>query len=410
MGKVLIIIVLLITAIFAAITLSVQHRAEKAPEMLSRGNIYDLNNVGAYALRHAIKQIKAGSITSDITTSFDDFIVLTDGRINSIKYDFEYDYNADYPEAIDIIANVSWITPDDTLHHECEAVVNITDTSIPGQVGYWDMDDGSGYTARDSSDNKNDGTLIYMDPSSDWSDGNVGGALDFDGDNDYVGLGTDVNDTYDDVVTVVAWLKADNPTGWLDTDLGRIVGEHTSDNWLSWTLRGRTTDGGYWHWVNDPPSWKWWTGHWEYKDILLLKYAFKVKYSTGWLSLFDYDEVSITMDELAHPEYDVYAWHYVVGVYDGTYSETKARITIKIVDEDLENSKIIDKWTLRADDNFVTIGGTENWFGARCWNGLIDEVRILNKVLTDEEIEAIYTFTGGTGSGNREYKTLYWRE
>lgn len=120
------------------------------------------------------------------------------------------------------------------------------------------------------------------------------------------------------------------------------------------------------------------------------------------------------MDEVAHPEYDVYAWHYVVGVYDGTYSETKARISIKVIHEDeeytLENSKIVDKWTLRADDNFVTIGGTENWFGARCFDGLIDEVRILDKVLTDEEIEAIYTFTGGTGSGDREYKTLYWRE
>ena len=234
MGKVLIIIVLLITAIFAAITLSVQHRAEKAPEMLLRENKYDVNNVGAYALRYAIKQIKEGEVDSDITQTFDDFIVLTNGRINSIKYDFDFPYEA-YPEAIDIIANVSWITPDDTLYHECEAVFNITDTSIPGQVGYWDMDDGSGYTARDSSDNKNDGTLIHMDPSSDWVDGKVGGALDFDGDNDYVGLGTDVNDTYDDVVTVVAWLKADNPSGWLDTDLGRIVGEHTSDNWLSWT-------------------------------------------------------------------------------------------------------------------------------------------------------------------------------
>ncbi|MEA3476302.1 MAG: hypothetical protein U9R23_07680 [Candidatus Cloacimonadota bacterium] len=122
MGKVLIIIVLLLTAIFAAITLSVQHRAEKAPEMLSQG--YGLRNVGTYALRYAIKQIKAGSITSDITTSFDDFIVLTDGRINSIKYDFEYDYSGD-STAIDIIANVSWITPDDTLYHECEAVVRL---------------------------------------------------------------------------------------------------------------------------------------------------------------------------------------------------------------------------------------------------------------------------------------------
>ena len=49
------------------------------------------------------------------------------------------------------------------------------------------MDDGTGSaTAADSSGNNNTGTLTNMDPNTDWVTGRVGGALDFDGTNDFV--------------------------------------------------------------------------------------------------------------------------------------------------------------------------------------------------------------------------------
>src|SRR3990172_4235028 len=68
-----------------------------------------------------------------------------------------------------------------------------------GLVGYWKLDDGSGSTvARDSSRYGNHGTLTAMDPSSDWvanpahSTGSFFNpyALDFDGTDDYVDIGT----------------------------------------------------------------------------------------------------------------------------------------------------------------------------------------------------------------------------
>jgi len=53
----------------------------------------------------------------------------------------------------------------------------------PSMVGWWKLDDGSGSTALDSSGRGRDGTL-YGDPL--WIQGYLGGALQFDGMNDYV--------------------------------------------------------------------------------------------------------------------------------------------------------------------------------------------------------------------------------
>ena len=50
-----------------------------------------------------------------------------------------------------------------------------------GLVGYWNFQEGAGTTAYDKSGNGNHGALTNMDPNTDWSDGQIGGGLDFDG-------------------------------------------------------------------------------------------------------------------------------------------------------------------------------------------------------------------------------------
>jgi hypothetical protein len=52
-----------------------------------------------------------------------------------------------------------------------------------GLVGYWPFDEGGGTIAKDYSGNGNNGTLVN-NPT--WTTGKVGGALSFDGANDYV--------------------------------------------------------------------------------------------------------------------------------------------------------------------------------------------------------------------------------
>jgi len=72
-----------------------------------------------------------------------------------------------------------------------------------GPVAHWKFDEGSGTTAYDETGNNNDGTLTNMD-DDDWVEGKYGGALDFDGSNDYVEVPT--NGISPDQGTVVAWV------------------------------------------------------------------------------------------------------------------------------------------------------------------------------------------------------------
>jgi len=58
----------------------------------------------------------------------------------------------------------------------------------PDPVGYWKLGETSGITALDATGNGNDGTL-NGDPQ--WVAGRLGGALEFDGDGDYVDCGDD---------------------------------------------------------------------------------------------------------------------------------------------------------------------------------------------------------------------------
>ncbi len=75
---------------------------------------------------------------------------------------------------------------------------------LAGLIGWWKLDETEGTTASDSSGNGHDATL-HGDPKWQPSGGKVGGALQFDGDDDYADTG------YDDSLstwTVAAWVKS----------------------------------------------------------------------------------------------------------------------------------------------------------------------------------------------------------
>jgi hypothetical protein len=74
-----------------------------------------------------------------------------------------------------------------------------------GMVGYWSLDDGSGSVAGDFSENNNDGTIN----GATWTDGKIGGALEFDGSDDYVDLPDNLG--YSNQVSAFAWFKHKAP-------------------------------------------------------------------------------------------------------------------------------------------------------------------------------------------------------
>jgi hypothetical protein len=68
-------------------------------------------------------------------------------------------------------------------------------------IGWWMLDEVSGTTAHDSSGNGNDGTFMG-DPK--WVAGILGGALSFDGTQDYVDCGSDSSLHPTDAITMAA--------------------------------------------------------------------------------------------------------------------------------------------------------------------------------------------------------------
>ena len=71
-----------------------------------------------------------------------------------------------------------------------------------GLVGYWSMDEGGGSIINDYSSNSNDGTIS----GASWTSGKKGGALEFDGVDDYVGIGDlGIGNEY----TAECWIKTD---------------------------------------------------------------------------------------------------------------------------------------------------------------------------------------------------------
>ena len=80
-------------------------------------------------------------------------------------------------------------------------------------------------------------------------------------------------------------------------------------------------------------------------------------------------------------------WHHLVGVYDGS-------AVMIYVDGMLKNTKPAggDLWTRNSK---LCIGGTERC-QATPFRGLIDEIQIFDRALTDDEIKGIYD-AGGIG-------------
>jgi parallel beta-helix repeat protein len=107
--------------------------------------------------------------------------------------------------------------------------------SLPeeGMIAWWKFDEGTGTTAYDSAGN-NDGNIY----GATWTTGQIGGALSFDGEDDYVevsGLTNPVNMTY------ALWIKANSLSGGYDT----LLEFGSDDPWLGITTTGEITLWGY---------------------------------------------------------------------------------------------------------------------------------------------------------------------
>ncbi|MEM6810912.1 MAG: LamG domain-containing protein [Pseudomonadota bacterium] len=96
-----------------------------------------------------------------------------------------------------------------------------------GLIGHWKLDEQTGTIAKDSSGLGNDGIMNGgLDAANDSASGPINTALNFDGSNDYVDVGSpSVLDNIRSDYTICAWI---NPASFGQGNLGRIVSKHDS--------------------------------------------------------------------------------------------------------------------------------------------------------------------------------------
>ena len=212
----------------------------------------------------------------------------------------------------------------------------LTSTVRADLVGWWRLDEGTGTTAFDSSGNGNDGTILG---NPQWVPGMIGGALDFDGDGDYVDCGNDPIFDITEEVTLAIWVNAND------------IGNGAHNCWLG---KG---DNAY-----------------AIKHQSTNQYEFFI-YDGTWTS------VHAPIDS-AH----LYTWHHFAGTYDGL--ELKIFVD-GVAAETLAYESMISysehpvslAWNSQATDRFT--------------NCQIDEAMIFNEALSEDQIKQLYDVKSG---------------
>ncbi|MHC4505003.1 MAG: LamG domain-containing protein, partial [Planctomycetota bacterium] len=198
-----------------------------------------------------------------------------------------------------------------------------------GLIGHWKFDDGGGTVARDSSGKDNHGAVHG---GAKWTQGKRGGALEFDGTDDYVAIANEANFDITGNITVAAWIKVASFTKkWqvIITKGGRCwrLQRDGGRRNLEWACTGLSHNGpGNVH---------------------------------GRVAVNDG------------------RWHHVAGVYDGT--ETYLYVDGKV------DASARTSGSILTNDYKVYIGDDAQG-GGRYFHGLIDDVRVYDRALSSDEI------------------------
>jgi len=214
----------------------------------------------------------------------------------------------------------------------------------PGLVAYWKLDDGVGNIAADATGNY-DGTLN----GASWTDGVIGGALQFDGSNDYVDCGVGPTPTTEDLT--LAWWMVDNYGSWC-TILDKSAG--SSSRGYNIMLRPDSEDS--------PLRFR--IGGWQ-------AYG-------GWG-----DECRVPQGAYSDGE-----WVHVTCTYDSATDTATIYIDGKMAENNSHNPKVGAASHCDGVNNpdlTLYIGGKQEPF-----TGIIDEVRIYDNALSPGEISRLY--------------------
>jgi type II secretory pathway pseudopilin PulG len=211
-------------------------------------------------------------------------------------------------------------------------------TSSSGLVGWWKMDETFGLIASDSSGNDNHGILINI-LSDKWTTGIMGGALELDGYNDYV------------------YLPIDSVIGSL-TDC-------TISTWVNWSGQGSS-----WQRI-----WDFGTGQTYNMFLTPNASGNRLRFAITLSSWSDEDQTTAS-EELPT------GWHHVVVVIDPSNNKHTLYLDGEVVAENT-SARYTPSDLGNTNQNWL---GRSQYIADPYFNGLLDDVRIYNRILEPEQI------------------------
>ena len=410
MGRAILIGVIILTVTFTAITVGVQKRVSNIPDQITESmDFMNSKNLRDFALTYSLKKAYEldddddwhllGFLRENLDLNFKN--KLSDffgGTIDSIRY---IALNPD-GDSIRISSFITQQIGKGEKNFKTEAMVKFVIEKHPkDEVFGFDFDETDPNLVFDGSSNNNNGLLgngVTDYKPTRIANGKNGSALDFDGSNDYVYVGNDIIEPEAGELTVGTWVNFAS----VGTDWGLLAAEKksTSDHNPIWSVRARKISAFKILGITIIPA--------------SVKVAFDIYNGSG---SYGYDEVDISKTEYEMSDID--GWHYVVATYK-EINANQAKISISIADLAFDNKrvKITQKWRGRTDDSYVTIGGDVNqttytsfltellgslFTRLNCTNATLDEVKILNKALDDDEINDLVT-----KGGLKDLRLAYW--
>jgi hypothetical protein len=205
-----------------------------------------------------------------------------------------------------------------------------------GLAGHWDMDEGSGSVINDKSGNNNHGALAN---GPKWTEGREGGALAFDGKDDYVGCGNDSDLNPTDALTIEFWAKTNGVGG--NSLYPKLIHRNSNDGYHIYINRNTHPDGS--------------------KIDVVMKDV-----DGGYIFAHQFDWAQGR-------------WHHIVVTYDREWGNV-------YIDNNLK-THINRTKALNSNSATTYIGGTNAGYALK---GKIDGVKIYNRALSAEEVRYHY--------------------
>jgi len=215
------------------------------------------------------------------------------------------------------------------------SAIGLARTVLGDMAGQWKFDEARGTVAHDSSGNGNDGALVG-NPT--WGSGYENGGLQFDGEGDYVNCGAGASLNITGSVTVAAWVR---------------LGGTANDRKIGGNQDGQS--GGY------------------KLGVYNSRVEFEIRTATN-TAVLNRSAGGGTALEMG-------MWYHVVGVYSqGEYIRTYVN---GLLDRELTTSALIGSTT----GTFKL--GREPFSDSYFWLGAMDDVRVYNRALTEQDVGAI---------------------